>query len=81
MNLVFERLDGFAVLDTDVVFDVMFKNNQRVSVLFGATHRAFVIRFKPGHDTAGMKCVGTRKSFGAVGIETRDWLKTDCTCL
>ena len=79
--MVFERLDGFAVLDTDVVLDMMFKNNQRVGVLFGATHRAFVIRFKPGHDTAGMKCVGTRKSFGAVGIETRYRIKTDGTCL
>ena len=79
--MVFERLDGFAVLDTNVVLDVVFKNNQRVGVLFGATHRAFVIRFKPGHDTAGMKCVRTRKSFGAVGIEARHRIKTDGTCL
>lgn len=59
MNLVFERPDCFAVLDTNVVLDVVFKNNQRVVVLFGTTYWTFVIRFKPGHDTAGVKCVCT----------------------
>ena len=78
---MFERPYGVAVLDSYVILDVMFKNNQRVVVLLCATDWTLVIRFKPGHDTLGVKCMCTRETFCCVRVETWDWLKTDCTCL
>ena len=56
-----ERLDGVTILFTDVILDVLFKDDDRVGILLGPTRGAFIRRLKPSEDTLGVKNVFARQ--------------------
>jgi hypothetical protein len=56
-----EGLDRLAVLFTDVILDVLFKDDDRVSVLLGPTGGALIRRLKPSEDALGVKNVFARQ--------------------
>lgn len=78
---MFERPDGVPVPDPEAFFDVPFKDNHRIGILFGTAHRTLVGRLEPCEDTCGMKCMRARKPFGRLGVEARDGLEADGTRL
>jgi hypothetical protein len=78
---VFERPDGVPVPDPEAFLDVPFKDNHRIGILLGTTYWTLVGRLKPREDTCCVKCVRARKSFGRLGVETRDGFEADGTRL
>lgn len=78
---MFERPDGVPVPDPEAFFDVPFKDDDRIGILFGTTYRALIGRLEPRQDTCCMERMSARKPFGRLGVEARDGLETDGTRL
>lgn len=56
-----EGLDRVTVLFTDVILNMLFKDDDRVGVLLGPTGGAFIRRLKPSEYALGMKHVFARQ--------------------
>jgi len=73
-----EGLDRVTVLFTDVILDMLFKDDDRVGILLGPTRRAFIRGLKPSEDALGVKNVFARQPpLRALG----NLIKTDDTSL